>query len=66
MFLVRWKGYGPEADSWEPEDILMEDASEVVQEFMEQFNVKKKKTVSFCSKKKITKAEKKILLIKNK
>uniref|UniRef100_A0AC34RQB3 Chromo domain-containing protein n=1 Tax=Panagrolaimus sp. JU765 TaxID=591449 RepID=A0AC34RQB3_9BILA len=46
MFLVRWKGYGPEADSWEPEDILMEDASEVVSEFMEQFKNEKKKRSS--------------------
>ncbi|KAE9551546.1 hypothetical protein FO519_005239 [Halicephalobus sp. NKZ332] len=47
MFLVRWKNYGPEADSWEPMDMLKEGASEAVNEFMVQYEkdkATKKKT----------------------
>jgi len=41
MFLVRWKNYGPEADSWEPKSMLMDGASEAVNEFMEEYEKEK-------------------------
>ena len=35
QFFVRWKGYGPEEDNWEPADNL-EHAQEVIKEFYTQ------------------------------
>lgn len=52
MFLVRWKNYGPEADSWEPKSMLMDGASEAVKDFMEEYEKKKaakKKAGVSCS-----------------
>lgn len=37
-FLIRWKGYEPESDTWEPESTL--DCSELIAEF--KSNSKKK------------------------
>uniref|UniRef100_A0AC34QB50 Chromo domain-containing protein n=1 Tax=Panagrolaimus sp. JU765 TaxID=591449 RepID=A0AC34QB50_9BILA len=41
MFLVRWKNYGPDADSWEPYDVLKDGAEESVKEFMEEYEKNK-------------------------
>lgn len=41
MFLVRWKNYGEEADSWEPEDLLLDGAEETVKEFMLKYEEEK-------------------------
>ena len=34
MFKIRWKGYGPEGDSWENEDDL--NCPEIIKNFLEQ------------------------------
>jgi hypothetical protein len=33
QMLVRWEGFGPAWDTWEPRDVLLEDAPEAVHEF---------------------------------
>ena len=34
-FLVRWKGWGPGDDTWEPEDNL--DCPEIIEKFMDKW-----------------------------
>ncbi|CAJ0935640.1 unnamed protein product, partial [Mesorhabditis belari] len=36
VYLVRWKGYGEEHNSWEPETNLMNSAADIVEEFKAQ------------------------------
>jgi hypothetical protein len=34
MYLVRWLGYPPDKDTWEPEDMLLQNASKAVAEYL--------------------------------
>jgi hypothetical protein len=36
QMLVRWEGFGPAWDTWEPRELLLEDAPEAVQDFERQ------------------------------
>uniref|UniRef100_A0A1I7T7G9 Chromo domain-containing protein n=1 Tax=Caenorhabditis tropicalis TaxID=1561998 RepID=A0A1I7T7G9_9PELO len=42
LLKVRWAGYGPEEDTWEPEDDLKECAAEVVKEYYQKMKVNDK------------------------
>ena len=35
-YLIRWKGYGPEGDTWEPVSNIMTD--EVIQDYLSKIN----------------------------
>uniref|UniRef100_A0A7E4UX77 Chromo domain-containing protein n=1 Tax=Panagrellus redivivus TaxID=6233 RepID=A0A7E4UX77_PANRE len=50
FFLVRWKGFGPEADSWEPIDMLTVGAKETVEEYMAKYNEEKKNQLQKAKK----------------
>lgn len=51
-FLIRWKGYEEESDTWEPEDTL--DCKELIEEFKKK---KKDKGLKLFKKKKETKQQ---------
>ncbi|CAB3404263.1 unnamed protein product [Caenorhabditis bovis] len=48
---VRWEGYGPEEDSWEPEEDLRECASDIVDEFIRGRSAKERKAIEDFKKK---------------
>ncbi|XP_033112789.1 M-phase phosphoprotein 8-like [Anneissia japonica] len=41
MFLVRWQGYGPEEDTWEPRNNLVS-CEDLIEEFLEKKKMKRK------------------------
>lgn len=45
LFLVRWRGYSPSNDSWEPKENLVDGAQDVLDAFLEEQAQSKKKGV---------------------
>jgi len=36
QYLVKWKDYGPQFNSWEPEETLLENAAEIINEYKQR------------------------------
>ncbi|CAG9763805.1 unnamed protein product [Ceutorhynchus assimilis] len=54
-YLIRWKGYGPDSDTWEPENTL--DCAELIEEFKKKQKSKSKKDDKAGKKKKPSKKD---------
>ncbi|CAG9770701.1 unnamed protein product [Ceutorhynchus assimilis] len=54
-YLIRWKGYGPDSDTWEPENTL--DCAELIEDFKKKQKSKSKKDDKAGKKKKPSKKD---------